>query len=285
MAKSRMLVRTGLGLAAAILFGCIMGGQLDTPPARYAPQDTALVFVPPIDTVRPGDSVPVDGPRKMLYPRLNPGDIWMFSQKGDGYQGATAAMEIVGDSIYGGDSVYVQTISVRVPIFFSPYGDTVLNYVQNARLYMRMRDQETVHDTFTTQADVHYFGETVSSAYRMDGGSVTVFSGEVPDSLKAGVAWTIRAKRHSTAAWGWDGLPYGTRDSTWTDTVDYTVEASPLLKVEAGTFAVLRIDWATRGSESRSVGWYSRAAKSMIREIDGTAASADTSELAAFTLK
>jgi hypothetical protein len=288
VAKSRILYRSGPAFAGAILFGCQVG-ELEGPPPKYSPQDTAIVFVPPKDTTSTDsvvDIVPVvTGSPGMLYPRLFPGDKWVFSQKGDGYAGAIVSLEIVGDSVYGDDSVYVETISVEVPIFFSPYGDTVLNYVQSGRLYLRKADQETVHDTVTTEADIHYFGDSVSSAYRMEAGSVSTFAGKLPDGLKAGAAWTLTANRRATSTWGWDGLVYGTRDTTWTDTADYSVRGSAPIKVKAGTFPVLQIDWSTRGSESPTVGWYAPAAKTLIREIDGNPASADTTEMTSFSVE
>jgi hypothetical protein len=286
VAISRIPVRFVPLLTGAALSGCILGGNLDSPPAKYSPLDTAIVFVPPKDTATGNDSLPVaNGSRKSLYARLNPGEKWVFSQKGDGYSGATVSIEVIKDSLYGVDSVYVESITVQVPIFFSPYGDTVRNYTQSGRLYLRKSDQETVHDTVTTLADIHYVDDSVSSTYRMDAASVSTFTGALPDSLKAGAAWSLVAKRHATTTWGWDGLPYGSRDTAWTDTLDHSVAASDPVTVDAGTFPVLKVGWATRGSESASVGWYAPAAKAMIREIDGTASAADTTELSAFTIR
>jgi hypothetical protein len=286
VAKSRILIRIGPALAGAFLFGCL-GGEIDTPPARYSPEDTALVFVPSPDTTTPPSDDPpvVAGGPGMLFDRLHTGDKWTFSQKGDGYGGATVSMEILSDSVYGPDSVYVESILVQVPLFYSPYGDTVLNYTQAGRLYLRKSDRETAHDTITTLAEIHYFGDTVASVYRRDAASVSTFTGAVPDTLKAGRAWTVKAARSAAATWGWDGLVYAASDTSWTDTVEYSVRASAKVTVKAGTFPVLQVNWATRGSESPSVGWYAPAAKAMVREIDGPAGTADTTELREFTLK
>lgn len=286
MSKSRILVRIAPALAGALLFGCL-GAELDTPPARYAPEDTSVVFVPPPDTSNPPSTDPpvVAGSPGMLFDRLHTGDKWTSSQKGDGYGGATVYLEILGDSVIGPDSVYVESISVVVPRFYSPYEDTVLNYTQTGRLYLRKSDRETARDTITTVAEIHYFGDSVASFYRRDAASVSTFAGAVPDSLKAGLAWTLRAARSATAAWGWDGVIYASSDTSWTDTVDYSVRASSPVTVKAGTFPVLKVNWATRGSESPSVGWYAPAAKAMVLEIDGDPASADTTELKEYSLK
>jgi hypothetical protein len=279
------LPSAALALAGTFLLGCL-GGEIDTPPARYAPEDTSVVFVPPPDTTPPdtGDGV-VAGSPGMLFDRLAKGEKWIYSQKGEGYSGATFTLEVLGDSVYGPDSVYVESIYVHVPLFYSSFGDTVRDYTVSGRQYVRKSDRENVRDTVTTLADIHYLGDSVSSAYRRDAASVSIVTGPVPDSLKAGQAWTVKAARSSSESWGWDGLVYASRDTSWTDTVDYAVRASSMVKVAAGTFEVLQVDWATRGSDRPSVGWYAPAAKTMIREYDGPPATADTTELSLFTVQ
>jgi hypothetical protein len=67
--------------------------------------------------------------------------------------------------------------------------------------------------------------------------------------------------------------------------VEYSARASADVTVKAGTFPVLQIAWKTRGAEAGSIGWYAPAAKSMIREIDGDPATADTTELTSYYVK
>lgn len=259
----------GLTCAGLLLAGCL-GGELDTPPQR----DTRTVVDPP----------PGPGPARQLYPALKTGERWAYLQWNGNDTGATALLEVVGDSAVGSDSVYVETLSLKVPTFISGDGTIIQNYKQTGRLYLRKSDQEPVHDTIVTSMELWFPGEDTATHYREEEWSVTSFTGALPDSLVDGAAWKLDGSRHQRIHWFYRGQS-GTEDSVYTRTRSYLAKASPALSVKAGTFPVIQIDWSDAGSSGGASGWYAPAAKAMIREIDSNGITSDTTELTSYLLK
>lgn len=271
-----VILRIGLAAAALSAFSGCLGGDQDRPTYDPGTRNPDPIGTP--DTAKPVSVHP-------LYPPLAAGDTWTFAQAGDGYSGAVAALVVLGDSVYGSDSVYVQTIKVDVPLFLTSYGDTVRQFSQTGRMYLRKADQETVRDTLITEALIHYVGDTADTPYRLEEGSRSVLKGALPDSLKAGAAWKLTATRHRYSRWWFGDVPGGSRDTTTIQTRSYAVSASPDITVKAGAFQVLKVAWSIAETGASSVGWFAPGAKSVIREIDTDAGSADTTELTAYSVK
>lgn len=275
MSSRRKLSRSahpGLAFPIVLLIGCL-GGEMDAPPDRSGPQDTTVV--------RPDSG----GPVKYLYPRLLAGETWVFDQYSGTDTGTTATLEVVGDSVYGSDSVYIERLSLQVPAYVSTQGYLIENYTQTGRLYLRKSDQETVHDTMTTRFSFRDPGDTVAYAYREEEWSATALSGTLPDSIAKGAAWKMGYAQHVKVNAYIEEQIYKTVDTTYTRSRSYSVKGSDSLTVKAGTFAAFEIEWADAGSASASSGWFAPEAKTMIRQIDGDTSYADTTELSSYLVK
>ena len=272
----RKIIRYGSACIGLLLAGCIMGGALDTP--------TNQPIQPPPHTDPDPDPDPANA-AKRLYPTLKTGEKWVFVQWNGGDSGATATFEVVGDSVIGADSVYVEQISVKVPNFVDADGILNQNFRQTGRLYLRKSDQEAVHDTLVTQIDLWFPGEDSATRYREEAWSMTGYTGTLPDSLVDGATWQLAGTRHIKIVGYVDGRFSGQIDTTLTRTRNYAAFASPDIAVKAGTFPAVRLEWSDAGSTAKTTGWYSAAAKAMVRQIDPNGASSDTTDLASYLLK
>ena len=153
------------------------------------------------------------------------------------------------------------------------------------RTPLRKADQEPVRDTLITEALIHYQGDTAETPYRLEEGSRSVLKGALPDSLKAGASWKLTATRRRHSQWWFGDTPGGSRDTTTVQTRSYAVAAAPDITVKAGTFQVLRITWTLAESGAASTQWFAPQAKSIVREIDVDAGSADTTELTSYSVR
>lgn len=284
--RIRTLILRGPALAGAILIGCL-GGEEDMPTSSYGAPDTVFVVTPSRDSVRAGSDANPSQAEAIhpLYPRLKAGEQWVFTQIQEGYDPSTSTLKIARDSVFGRDSVYIELLSVEVPAFVNSRGDSIRSYSQSGRLFLRKSDQESVHDSVVTRAQVRFAGDSVETAYRLEDVGTSTLTGALPDSLKPGAAWTITAGRRLKEIVSFDEVPYQSYDTTWTDTVDYAVRAPGEVSVRAGTFSVLELRWSTRGQRSSSTGWFAPRARSMVRQIDSGGSWSDTTELRDYLLK
>jgi hypothetical protein len=278
------LFLAGPCLWGALLSGCL-GGELDTSTANPVVKDTSVVINPPKDSTPVHDTVPT-GVVHSLFPRLNLGDKWDFAQYSGADTGTSISYEVLGDSVFGSDSVYIERYTVRIPDYVADGGYLIQDYAQTERLYLRKTDQETVRDTITRTMMVLFPGDTVAIPYRIEGSFVTNLTGQLPDTLKDGVAWKLSATRRiKTDYYYMDSVSHDEGTQSWTRF--YRIKSSPAVTVPAGTFPVYEIDQSDSGSTYVYQVWFSPEAKFLVRQIDtDTAGSyADTTELTHLLLK
>lgn len=252
-------------LWASVLAGCL-GGDLDT---------STVQTVPPEPTTT-GHS---------LYPPLKIGEKWDYSQFSGTDTGTTYSLEVVGESIFGSDSVYIERLSVTAPPFLSDQTGTLIeNYLQTGLIYVRKSDQETVHDSLTRDMDFVTPGDSVGVHYREESASVSRISGLLPDSLQEGAAWKLSMVRFQSIKWFYPDTS-GVDTGTDTRTRLYVVQPLASVNTRAGTFPAYEIDETDTGSSSATRLWFSVKAKAMVREIDSNPDHADTAELYGLSIK
>ena len=284
--KSSGLPVLGLGafLWASFLAGCL-GGDLDTPTAQPVPQDTVAVIKPqPKDTAHPHDSVIVIAAVHSIYPRLKIGEKWIYSQFSGTDTGTTYTVEVVGESAFATDSVYVERLSVAATPFVSGPGTLVENYQQTGLIYVRKSDQETVHDSLSESMDLLAPGDSVAVHYREESVSATRITGTLPDSLKEGAAWKLSEVHFQSIHWAYPDTA-GVDTGTDTRRRYYVVKAPAPISLKAGTFPAYEIDEADTGSSSSTQVWFAPAAKAIVRQIDISPDYADTTDLSTLLLK
>jgi len=280
--RTPMLILVAL-VWGAFLAGCL-GGELDSSTVVPVPKDTTVVTLPPKDSTPVHDTVPSSLVRS-LYPRLKIGEKWTYSQFSGTDTGTIYSLEVVGDSIFGSDSVYVERLLVTAPPFvIDQYGSLAENYLQTGLIYMRKSDQETVHDSLSKSMDFFATGDTVGTHYTEDYVSVTRFTGSLPDSLKDGAAWKMAAVHTHTTHWAYPDTA-GIDTGTDTRTRSYLVKPPAPVNLKAGTFTAFEIDEADSGSTATTQIWFSPTAKAIVREIDTSPGYADTSEVSTLLLK
>lgn len=270
--------------AAAFLAGCL-GGDLDSSTVIPASKDTVVVGRPPKDTTPVHDTVPA-GAVHSLYPRLKNGDKWDFTEYSAEDTGTAITYEILGDSVYGSDSVYIESFTERRPDYVAGSGYLIIGFTEKDRLYLRKSDQETVRDTLTLDMQVMAPGDSVMFPYREESSYTTALSGNLPDSLKNGAAWKLTlSQRQRTNSYFQDSVYRDDTTRTWTRF--YGVRASPSVTVKAGAFPAIEIDESDSGSGKSYQVWFSPDARNMIRQIytDSAYQYADTTELTNLQLK
>lgn len=272
----------GAWLLAPVLAGCL-GGELDTSTVPSVQTDTSTSVKPP-----PKDTTPAQGgiaAVHSIYPRLKLGEKWVYSQYSGTDTGTVYSAEVVGESTFGNDSVYVERISVTAsPFVVDQFGTLVKNYVQTGLVFARKSDQETVHDSLSKNLDLWYSGDTVGIHYHEDYVSVTRITGSLPDSLAAGAAWKLASVHSKTTRWSYTDTA-GIDTSTDTGSRTYLVKPSATVSVKAGTYPAFEIDEADSGSTATTQVWFAPSAKAIVREIDTYTDHADTTELSALELK
>jgi len=242
--------------------GCL-GGDLDTSTVQPVPTETA----------------------RSLYPRLKIGEKWDYSQFSGTDTGTTYSLEVVGESIFGTDSVYIERLLVTAPPFLSDQTGTLIeNYLQTGLIYVRKSDQETVHDSLTRSMDFVAPGDSVGIHYREEFASVTQITGSLPDSLQEGAAWKLSQVRFQSIKWFYPDTA-GVDTGTDTRMRLYVVQPLTSLSTKAGTFPAYEIDESDTGSSTATRIWFSAKAKAIVREIDSSPGYADTTELSSLFVK
>lgn len=272
-------------LSASVLAGCL-GGDLDTSTVQPVPKDTvAVIAPPPKDTSHAHDSVIVIAAVHSIYPRLKIGEKWDYSQFSGTDTGTAYSLEVVGESTFGTDSVYIERLLVTAPPFVSGQSGTLIeNYRQTGLIYVRKSDQETVHDSLSKSMDFMAPGDSLGVHYREDLASVTRIAGNLPDSLKEGAAWKLSETHSQTIKWAYPDTA-GIDSGTDMRTRLYVVKAEAPVNLKAGTFPAYEIDEADTGSSSSTQVWFSPEAKAIVREIDTSPDHADTTEISTLLLK
>jgi hypothetical protein len=266
--------------AALFCFGCL-GGELDTPTYRSDSVDSPN----PPDTSRAGgDTVPANALSR-LYPPLAAGDRWEFAQWGDGYDSGTVRLKVLGDTVYGGDSAWVESVYVALPPYPYSAGITVRNYAQAERVYLRKSDQEAVASDLAVSWEIWYDADSTGYAASIKRATQTSFTGSLPDTLAPGAAWTLAVARHRYTEWYQDGAFQDSEDTTLSWERSYTVGPAENIDVAAGTFSALRLTMTETGYDGATTIWFAPSAKSAVLQIDDYGGSADTTELSAFHLE
>ncbi len=267
----------------AFLAGCL-GGELDSSTVVPVPKDTTVVTLPPKDSTPVRDTVPTAAVHS-IYPRLAIGDKWVYSQYNGTDTGTVYSLEVVGESIFGKDSVYVERLLVTAPPFvIDQFGSLAENYRQTGLIYLRKSDQETVHDSLFRSMDFFSAGDTAGTHYTEESVTATRFTGSLPDSLKEGAAWKLAAVHSYATRWAYpdtSGIDTGSDTRTRT----YLVKPASQVIVKAGTFTAFEIVETDSLSGSTSQVWFSPEAKAIVREIDTSSNGADSSEATSITLK
>ncbi|MBW8890568.1 MAG: hypothetical protein JF616_22675 [Fibrobacteres bacterium] len=270
-------------LGGTILSGCL-GGELDTSTVAPVPKDTAVVILPPKDSTPVHDTVPT-GVAHSIYPRLKIGEKWEYSQYSGTDTGTVYSLEMVGESVFGSDSVYVEKLLVTAPPFvIDQFGTLAENYLQTGLIYLRKSDQETVHDSLARSMDFFSAGDTLGIHYSEESITTTRFTGSLPDSLKEGAAWKLAQVHSYTTHWAYPDTA-GIDTGTSTRTRSYLVKAPAPVTVKAGTFTAFEIVESDSLAGSTTQIWFSPEAKGIVREIDTNPNGADTSEVSTILLK